>query len=124
MVLGPAVRGELRNIMQFIVGKTNDTCIIRYRRGSDNLAADRLSRSAPGYDALINNEVEFFERHVYSVLEGNGAEANHSHERVLTERIVREQAQDPVIASAIKQINTTGSVKDGQLKKHAGLHLR
>ena len=61
---------------------------------------------------------------MYSALEGNGAEANRSHEGVLTERFVREQVQDPVIASAIKQINTTGSVKDGQLKKHAGLHLR
>ena len=34
------------------------------------------------------------------------------------------QAQDPVIASAVKPINTTGSIKDRQLKKHAGLHLR
>ena len=41
--------------------------IVRYRRGSDNLAADRLSRSAAEYDVLVNNEVEFFERHVYQV---------------------------------------------------------
>ena len=33
-------------------------------------------------------------------------------------------ASNPVIASAVKQMNTTGSVKDRQLKKHAGLHLR
>ena len=61
---------------------------------------------------------------MYPVLDSDEAEANHSHNVVLTQRIIQEQAQDPVIAGAIKQINATGNVEDEQLKKHAGLHLR
>ena len=38
---------------------------VRYRRGSENLAADYLSRSASSFDLEVNDESENFERHVY-----------------------------------------------------------
>lgn len=60
---------------------------MRYPRGSDNLAADRLSRSAAEYDVLVNNEVEFFERHVYPVLDSDEAEANHSHKELYRSKL-------------------------------------
>ena len=81
-------------------GSWNSNYLIQYRRGSDNLAADRLSRSAPEYDHFVNDEDEFFERYVYCALETNSATGvNRSEFSSLTESIQREQARDPVIAT-------------------------
>ena len=98
--------------------------LIWYRRGSDNLAADRLSRSAPVYDLSANDENEFFERHVYSTLASPDTEVAYSELSKLTDIIRREQTLDHVIADASDQLRAGGSVKSGQLRKHAGLCLK
>ena len=97
---------------------------IRFRRGLDNLAADRLSRSATQYDMSVNDETEFFERHVYPVLEDTRTGIFSINSPAFTEKLLREQARDPIITDAIEQLNLTGRVEKGQLKKHSGLCLR
>ena len=41
--------------------------VVKYRRGSENLAADYFSRSANNYDTEVDDEAESLERHIYSV---------------------------------------------------------
>ena len=98
--------------------------IIRFRRGLDNLAADRLSRSATQYDFTVNDETEFFERHVYTILEDTKIQIFSIDSTAFTGKLLREQARDPIIRDAIEQLNLTRRVEKGQLKKHSGLCLK
>ena len=91
--------------------------IIRFRRGLDNLAADRLSRSATQYDFTVNDETEFFERHVYTILEDTKIQIFSIDSTAFTGKLLREQARDPIIRDTIEQLNLTGKVEKGQLKK-------
>ena len=92
--------------------------------GLDNLAADRLSRSATQYDFTVNDETEFFERHVYTILKDTKIQIFSIDSTAFTGKLLREQARDPIIRDAIEQLNLTGKVEKGQLKKHSGLCLK
>ena len=61
---------------------------IQYRKGSENLVADYLSRSATTYDEGLNNEEEHVERNVYLVSE---------EDTEFTRYLREEQETDPVI---------------------------
>ena len=83
---------------------------IQYRKGSENLVADYLSRSATTYDEGLNNEEEHLERNVYLVSE---------EETEFTRYLREEQETDPVISRAVVEINENGRVKSGQLKQYS-----
>ena len=79
---------------------------IQYRKGSENLVADYLSRSATTYDEGLNDEEEHLKRNVYLVSE---------EETEFTRYLREEQETDPVISRAVVEINENGRVKSGQL---------
>ena len=87
---------------------------IQYRKGSENLVADYLSRSATTYDEGLNNEEEHLERNVYLVSE---------EETEFTRYLREEQETDPVISRAVVEINENGRVKSGQLKQYSQMKI-
>ena len=88
---------------------------VEYRRGYDNCAADYLSRSAREFDTNVNDDVEHFERHLYTISSG---------EEEWAQRVRVEQANDAVISDAIRQLGDKGFVGKGQLKRYSSLMLR
>ena len=87
---------------------------IQHRKGSENLVADYLSRSATTYDEGLNNEEEHLEMNVYLVSE---------EETEFTRYLREEQETDPVISRAVVEINENGRVKSGQLKQYSQMKI-
>ena len=81
---------------------------IQFRKGSDNLVADYLSRSSSRYDWDVNNETEHFESKIYTINRAND----------ITQHLSKEQAEDPVISKAMEQIRTNGRILSGQFKRY------
>ena len=79
---------------------------IRHVKGSNNAAADFLSRIECEIDDQVNNEYEYVDRFVYN-LSQNGA---------LLDEIRCEQLSDPAIAFAAKQLQEHGTVTKGRYR--------
>ena len=87
---------------------------IQFRKGSENLVADYLSRSATTYDEALNNEDEHLERKVYLVSE---------EETEFTRYLREEQELDPVISRAMVKISENGRISTGQLKRYSQMKI-
>ena len=112
---------------------------VRYRRGTDNLAADYLSRSATAYDGEVNDETENLERHIYGIqipekefgadicaVKDGPQKGNVIIELESTsfrDELRNAQASDPVTARAITQIRNKGLVSFGAFKKFDGMRV-
>ena len=88
---------------------------VEFRRGENNCAADYLSRTSMEFDSQVNDEVEQFERHVYSVVRP---------EEEFIVKLRDQQAKDVVTSDAIGQVRAKGGVTNGQLKRYDGLVMR
>ena len=88
---------------------------VQFRKGSENLVADYLSRSATDYNYDVNNECEHFERKVYQVSEEESA---------FTRYLSDEQKNDIVISRAISDINKHGCIQTGQFKQYSQMNIR
>ena len=73
---------------------------IQYVKGTDNTAADFLSRIDSEVDQLVNDEYEFVERFIYNI----------PTEGTLYDELKREQTLDTVIAFAAEQLRERGVV--------------
>ena len=71
---------------------------IQHVKGTENLPADYLSRIHSEVDWDINDDSEYFDRHVYSTTPKFD---------ILT-TLKHNQGQDVVVSSAIKQLELTG----------------
>ena len=89
--------------------------IFRHVKGVENIPADYLSRVEAEIDWEVNNETEYFERHVYAT-RGEGTTG-------IRERPILGQRHNPATLSAINQLRSSGSVTEGQLKNQVGLNL-
>ena len=97
---------------------------VRYRRGAENLAADRLCRSTTEIDRAINDDSEFFEEHIYTVTSEENGECDPITYPELFSRVAEAQALDKVTSDAIIQLQKGGIVVAGQLKKFSRLRVR
>ena len=90
---------------------------IQFRKGSENLVADYLSRSATAYDYDLNNENEHFERKVYQISENEEVSD-------FTRYLCEEQKNDLVISRAISDIDESGGIQSGQFKRYSQMKIR
>ena len=88
---------------------------IEHVRGVENGPADFLSRISGDIDWGINDETEFFERHVYMAPENGN--------RDILAELNTALRKNPATASAINQLLTKGGITEGQFKKQAGMIL-
>lgn len=84
---------------------------IQFRKGSENLVADYLSRNASTYDCDINDDGEHFERKIYNATELK--------ESTFIQYLCKEQKDDPVISKALYEIETDGTIQTGQFKRYS-----
>ena len=108
---------------------------VRYRRGSENLAADYLSRNALTFDSEVNDETENLEQFVYTVRDRetrntSDRDSNGSNSLLISlestsflEDLRSGQALDPVISSAVNQMQERGNVVNGRFKKFRGMRV-
>ena len=88
---------------------------VQFRKGSENLVADYLSRSATDYNYEENNECEHFECKVYQVSEEESA---------FTRYLSDEQKNYIVISRAICDINKHSCIQTGQFKHYSQINIR
>ena len=81
---------------------------IRYVKGTENNAADFLSRLESEVDVRVNDEYEFMDRLVYNLPAST----------TLMDEIFAGQRADPAVALAAKQLKEQGLVKYGRYRSH------
>ena len=86
---------------------------IQHVKGTENLPADYLSRIHSEVDWDINDDSEYFERHVYSTIPKFD---------ILT-TLKHNQGQDVVVSSAIKQLELIGRITQGLFKRQTGMNF-
>ena len=74
--------------------------LIDYIRGTENACADYLSRESCGIDPEVNDEDQYFERHIY--IESNS----------LHGELIKAQRDDMTIALAKSQLEKTQKIDD------------
>ena len=97
---------------------------VQYKKGAENLAADRLSRSATEIDHAINNDAEFFEEHIYTVTSEDNASSDPFPYPSLFLSLIEVQKLDRVTSDAMVQLQRDGMVVSGQLKRFPGVKVR
>ena len=83
---------------------------IVYRKGTENAAADCLSRISQPVDAQLNDEGEHFERHVYKLSNSD-----------LLNRVAAAQRDDPVTVFAVSQLIANDRVTRGRYRHYRGM---
>ena len=87
---------------------------VEYIKGASNYVADYLSRLQSEVDPEVNDEEEFFERHVFSIAE----------EKLDGQRIRECQESDPATSFALEQLEAGGVILQGRFKHQRGMHLK
>ena len=85
---------------------------VDYIKGEDNVIADCLSRLDSGIDGEVNDETEYFERHIYQF---NGDSFNG--------KLRKAQLDYPATKGAMEQLSETGAVPYGPFKKYFGMSI-
>ena len=86
---------------------------IEYVKGVENASADYLSRMDSIIDWEVNDDHEFFERHIYW-----------SHPEPEIREKMKYDQKDEVVSDAIKQLKESNGVSRGQFKNQLGMNLR
>ena len=88
---------------------------IEHVKGVENAPADYLSRVEAEIDWEVNNETEYFERHIYAT---RGEEVTG-----IRGRLILGQKHNPATSSAINQLKSSGGITEGQFKNQLGVNL-
>ena len=87
---------------------------VQYVQGSANSVADYLSRLDSEVDLDVNNEDEYFGRHIFSISDGE----------LDMNKIRDDQYSDPAISFVVRQLEENGFILHGRFKNQRGMHLR
>ena len=106
-------RDPRRKFARWITELESLNYTVVYRKGVNHAAPDFLSRLESSVDVEVNDEVEHFERHVYSV-EAAGD---------FLDEIRRAQQNDSNVMFALQQLQTTGKIRRGRYKNFGGMRV-